>query len=179
MAEPSVLQADGHHRKDSCRRTESPPSKPLDCKKRKAGATGDSLTLSFHQGKGKLPPKGAALLIRLSCPHFLFPSPKLASDLDISWVHGKPVQQTDLADNFSFGEKGDQSPFQQQPIVNGLGRNNQTPAQRAIHKRQQPQEWATLGCEQETLQNGKVWRSPFSRRGASNAGLKADPLSKM
>lgn len=69
---------------------------------------------------------------------------------------GQVVQQVDLAENLPFGEKGDKSPYQQQPIFNGLGGNSQMLAQRTIDKRQQPQERATSGPEQETLQNAKV-----------------------
>ena len=60
-------------------------------------------------GKGRLPLKGAALLIHLSWLHFLFPSPSFASDLDIPWQWGKSVQQADPVDNLSFGEKGDKN----------------------------------------------------------------------
>lgn len=108
-AEPSVLQADGHHCHNGCRRTRSPPSKSLDCKQRKSGATGDSLALSFHWGRG------AALLIRLTWPHFLFPSPNLASDLDIPWQWDKWFSKLIWQKTYLLGKRGTKAPISSSP----------------------------------------------------------------
>lgn len=105
-------------------------------------------------GKGRLPLKGAALLIHLSWPPFLCLSPSFASDLDIPWQWGKSIQQADPADNF-WG-KGGQKPLSAAAHSQWLRWNSQTPAQRAIHKRQQPRELVTSGHQRETSQNGKL-----------------------